>query len=69
MVLNSYLKRHGLTQQEFANRLGCSQSLVSQWISGETRITGRWAVAIERETRREVRRQELMPELFRGMAA
>ena len=69
MVLYSYLKKHGLTQREFADKIGCSQSLVSQWISGETKITGQWAVAIERATERDVKRQELLPELYRGMAA
>ena len=69
MVLDSYLKKHGLTQREFADKIGCSQSLVSQWISGETKITGQWAVAIERATERDVKRQELLPELYRGMAA
>ena len=69
MVLDSYLKKHGLTQREFADKIGCSQSLVSQWISGETKITGRWAVVIERETERDVKRQDLLPELYRGMAA
>ena len=69
MVLEAYLKKRGLTQREFADKIGCSQSLVSQWISGETKITGQWAVAIERATERDVKRQELLPELYRGMAA
>lgn len=69
MVLDGYLKKHGITQREFADRIGCSQSLVSQWITGETKLTGEWAVKIERETEREVLRQDLLPELYRGMAA
>lgn len=73
-ALETYLKRNAITQREFANRIGCSQGLVSQWINGDTQITGRWAVVIERETRRLtpadwVRRQDLLPELYRGMAA
>jgi len=68
-ILDSYLKKNGITQREFAERLGCSQSLISQWINGDVEMTGKWAVAIERETDREVRRQHLLPELYRGMAA
>ena len=69
MVLERYLKKHGMTQQQLADRLECSQSLVSQWISGDVEMTGRWAIKIERATNGEVRRQQLLPELFRGMAA
>ena len=74
MHLANYLARHGLTQKEFARRLRCSQSLISQWITGEVKMTGEWAIAIERETKRAtphdvVRRQDLLPELYRGMAA
>lgn len=69
MVIEKYLKKHDITQRQFADKLGCSQSLVSQWISGDTQITGRWAVLIERATGGEVRRQELLPDLYRGMAA
>lgn len=67
MVLERYLKRNGITQQEFAHRLGCSQSLVSQWISGAVALSGRWAVKIERVTEGGLLRQDLLPELFRGM--
>lgn len=69
MVLEAYLKKHGITQKQFAARLGCSQSLVSQWITGETEMTGERAIKIERVTNREVRRQDLLPELYKGMAA
>lgn len=69
MVLEKYLRTHGITQKEFAGRLGCSQGLVSQWITGETKMTNAWALKIERATKREVNRQDLLPELFRGMAA
>lgn len=74
MVLPKYLKKHGLTQEEFATRLGCSQSLVSQWLSGSTNITPQWALEIERVTKRStpeeyVRRQDVLPELYRGLPA
>lgn len=74
MALEKYLKKHGITQKQFAAKLGCSQGLVSQWITGETKITNDWALKIERETKRStphdyVKRQALLPELYRGMAA
>lgn len=69
MVLEKYLQKHAITQKQFAEKLGCSQGLISQWINGETKVTGDWALRIERETKREVRRQDLRPELYRGMAA
>src|SRR5688572_17357580 len=52
-VLADYLDRHDITQQELAGRLGCSQSLVSQWISGDTEITVEWLIPIEEATERE----------------
>lgn len=69
MTLQTYLKRHDLTQKAFAKTLGVSKGLVWQWLNGRTKISGRMALAIERATQREVRRQDLLPELFRGMPA
>lgn len=65
----AYLKKTGLSQRQFAELLECSQSLVSQWITGETRMTGEWAVEIERVTSGKIKRQKLVPQLYRGMAA
>lgn len=69
MTLAKYLEKHDITQKQFSDRLGCSQSLVSQWISGAVELTAAWAVRIERETGGEVKRQDLRPDLYRGMAA
>lgn len=69
MTLQTYLKKHGLSQESFAKSLGVSKGLVWQWLNGRTRITGDMALAIERVTKAEVRRQDLLPELYRGMAA
>jgi len=68
-VLDAYLTKNGITQRQFADRIGCSQSLVSQWINGDVTMTGQWAVKIERVTQRMVKRQHLLPDLYRGMAA
>lgn len=69
VVLDAYLKKQGITQRQLADRLGCSQSLVSQWISGETKMTVDWALKIEKETERKVKRQQLLPDAYKGMAA
>lgn len=69
MTLIAYLKKHKISQEAFAASLGVSKGLVWQWLNGRTRITGDWAVAIERVTGGEVKRQQLRPELYRGMAA
>ena len=69
MTLHSYLKKHEISQEAFAKSLGVSKGLVWQWLNGRTKITGRYAVAIERVTAGEIKRQHLLPELYRGMAA
>ena len=45
------------------------RGLVGQWLHGETTITAERALQIERVTKGEVKRQQLRPELFRGMRA
>ena len=68
-VIATYLRRTGLSQSQFAELLDCSQSLVSQWITGETSITPERALEIERVTSGKIKRQQLVPKLYRGMAA
>lgn len=68
-ALKQYLDSTGLTQKQFATLIDCSQSLVSQWLSGDVEMTAAWAIEIERVTRQKLRRQDLLPELYRGMAA
>lgn len=68
-VLKAYLEKTGLTQRQFATLIGCSQSLVSQWLSGAVQMTAAWAIVIERCTGQKVRRQDLLPNIYRGMAA
>jgi len=68
-ILEDYRKKNGITQRQFAERLECSQSLVSMWINGDVEMSGEWAVEIERVTKRQVLRQDLLPHLYRGMTA
>ena len=53
MDVQSYRKKAAVSQAEFARQLTqsgfpCTQSLVSQWESGATKITAEWCVAFER---------------------
>lgn len=52
MRLDAYLKERGMTQAAFGATLtpSASQSLVSQWIRGSTRITLAQALDIEAKT-------------------
>lgn len=52
MRIDAYLKEKGMTQAAFGATLvpAASQSLVSQWIRGSTRITLQQALDIEAKT-------------------
>jgi DNA-binding transcriptional regulator YdaS (Cro superfamily) len=63
MKLAEYLIESGVTQAEFAGRVGVTQGRVSQWLSGET-ITAERCVAIEAATNGHVTRFDLRPDLF-----
>lgn len=69
MQIAAYLKKHNISQEAFAKSLGVSKGLVWQWLNGRTAITGERAVQIERITNGAIKRQHLLPELYRGMAA
>lgn len=67
MNLSEYMAT--TTQTEFADSLGVSQGLVSQWLSGETRITPEKAMAIEIATNGLVKKQELRPDIWPELIA
>jgi DNA-binding transcriptional regulator YdaS (Cro superfamily) len=67
MDLKTYLQQ--TTQTDLAHRLGVTQGLVHQWVTGKTRITAERAVEIEKATGGQVTRQELRPELFGAAVA
>lgn len=66
MKLADYLKKHGISQDEFAKSLDppVSQGLVSQWLNGETAITVERAKQIVVATNKEVKAHDVLPELF-----
>lgn len=63
MDLETYLQKH--TQHGLAKRLGVTQSSISQWLSGATKITAERAIEIELATNCLVTREELRPDIFR----
>ena len=69
MNLPAYLEKHQLTQEQFAKKLGVSQGLVWQWLSGKQTITAERAVEIEKETDGEISKHDLRPDLWERAAA
>jgi DNA-binding transcriptional regulator YdaS (Cro superfamily) len=62
--LRRYLERHGISQGEFARRIGKTQSTVSQWLNGGMYVSASAAKDIEEKTDGEVKRSDILPELF-----
>lgn len=62
MKLTEFLKT--TTQSALAEKLGVSQGLIHQWISGKTRITAERAIDVEEKTNKQITRQDLRPDLF-----
>lgn len=62
MTLADYLKT--TTQSAFAEALNVTQGAVSQWLTGELRITAERAKQIEDVTAGKVTRAELRPDIF-----
>ena len=48
-AIRVYLERHSISQQDFADKLGVSQSIVSQWVRGTTPVSPKMARRIEHE--------------------
>ena len=63
MNLKDYTAIH--SQRLLAQKLGVHYSLVSQWLSGVTRITAERAAQIECVTSGAITREELRPDIFR----
>lgn len=48
-AIQAYLLKQRISQKEFGDSLGVSQGLVSQWVTGETQVSPRWAKKIEEQ--------------------
>lgn len=62
--IRAYLKKHKLSQQEFARQLDVSQGMVWQWLNGRRRITAERAKQIEEVTGGCVTRKSIRPDVF-----
>jgi len=69
MHLDKFLEEEGKSQIAFGAELTppASQSLVSQWVRGETRITLAHALDIERKSRGKVTPQDCA-DMYKGRA-
>lgn len=66
--ISAYLERHELSQKDFAQMLGVSQSAVSQWLSKAKGISLKTAEKMEKRSRGEIRVRALFPRLFADAA-
>jgi DNA-binding transcriptional regulator YdaS (Cro superfamily) len=64
MNLKTYLRKHKLSQSEFARQVGVTQGAVWQWLEGKQRISAEKALLIEGATGGVVSRQELRADLW-----
>lgn len=68
MDIQSYLKKEGLTQTEFASRIGVSSAAVSQWVKKARNVSPLWAKKIEGITSGAITRKDLRPDIFGKIA-
>ena len=63
MDIKTYLEKTQTTQSAFAKKLGVSQGLIHQWITGRTRVVAERCESIEVATNYLVTREDLRPDL------
>lgn len=51
-------------QAEFARKIGISPSFLSQIISGKSKSPPSVAVAIEKNTKKQVKKSEILPDVY-----
>lgn len=64
MNLAKYLEKHQLTQTEFAERVGVSPAMVSQWVTGYRPVAPKRALLIDSATNGEVSKYDLCPDVY-----
>lgn len=60
MILKEWLKKEGVKAYVFAYRVGVAPATIYRSISGHQRMSARYAVRIEEETKGHVSRTEAM---------
>ena len=60
----AYLKKHGISQWEFAARFGYSQSAISQWLSRKKSPSIRTAQDLQKKSAGEIKVRDLFPKFF-----
>lgn len=64
MNIQTYLKKHRVTQKEFAKKIGATQGFVSQLLLGKRPIPAEKVLPIELATNGQVSRHELRPDIY-----
>jgi DNA-binding transcriptional regulator YdaS (Cro superfamily) len=63
MDLKKYVDNCG-SQSEAAEIIGCTQGMISHWLTGRNRMTAEKAIEIEMATDGLVLRHDLRPDIF-----
>lgn len=63
-AIKAYMRRHKLSQRQFADRLGISRGMVWQWLNGYSSVTAERAKQIEDVTGGAVKRSDIRPDVF-----
>jgi len=64
MTLPEYLEKTGISNVDFARKIGVTPGMLSQWLSGHRPISPEKCVLIEKETAGQVTREKLRPNDF-----
>lgn len=59
MDLSTFLRSQGLTQEDFAKRIGCRQATVSRILSGKSMVSLHLALQIQKATDGQVMAEDL----------
>lgn len=63
-ILATYRKKHGLTQEQFADMLGCSQGMITHIERGRRTFSPQVAIQVEQITAGEIKKSDLRPDIF-----
>lgn len=64
MKLTEYLAKEKISQKQFADRVGVTQSMVWQWLNKKRGIAAEKVIPIESATEGKVSRHDLRPDIY-----